>query len=39
MRGKRSVLVRTVSALASEADILERDWHARFVPKADVARN
>jgi hypothetical protein len=26
-----------MSALPSKADIAERDWHVRFVPKADIA--
>jgi hypothetical protein len=30
----RRVLV--ISALPPKADIVERDWHVRFVPKADM---
>src|SRR5215469_9594077 len=26
-----------MSALPPKADIIERDWHVRFVPKADIA--
>ena len=28
---------RSMSALPPKADIAERDWHVRFVPKADIA--
>jgi hypothetical protein len=28
--------LRTMSALPPKADIAERDWHVRFVPKADI---
>jgi hypothetical protein len=31
--------VRDMSALPPKADITERDWHVRFVPKADIAGN
>jgi hypothetical protein len=27
-----------MSALPPKADITERDWHVRFVPKADILR-
>jgi hypothetical protein len=30
--------VGTMSALLPKADIAERDWDVRFVPKADMAR-
>jgi hypothetical protein len=31
-----SAHVRVMSALPPKADIVERDWHVRFVPKADM---
>ena len=30
--------LRLTSALLPKADIAERDWHVRFVPKADIPR-
>ena len=30
--------VSAMSALPPKADIGERDWHVRFVPKADIVR-
>jgi hypothetical protein len=30
-----SAHVRVMSALPQKADIADRDWHVRFVPKAD----
>src|SRR5215472_782594 len=31
--------VRAMSALPPKADIAERDWHVRFVPKGDIAHS
>ena len=30
--------VQSMSALPPKADIAERDWNVRFVPKADIMR-
>jgi hypothetical protein len=30
--------VRPMSALSPKADIAERDWDVRYVPKADIVR-
>jgi hypothetical protein len=36
--GQRQTLsdIKAMSALPPKADIAERDWHVRFVPKVDI---